>query len=117
MKNSIKKQITLAVVVSQMFLATLLTLAIVLYSRAQLLAGFDVMLEGRANSAFALIRDSEEVSGALLFDDQQLRVPSNDLLELWDDHDSLIWRSKNWQGAPSRALTSASPAFGLKLGQ
>ena len=116
MKNSIKKQIILAVVVSQMLLATLLTLAIVLYSRTQLLAGFDVMLQGRADSVFAVIHDSEEVSGTLFLDSQQLRLPNNDLLELWDDHGSLIWRSKNWQGAPANTLTSVSPTFGLKLG-
>ena len=116
MKNSIKKQIILAVVVSQLLLTTLLTLAIVFYSRAQLLAGFDVMLEGRADSVFAVVHDSEEVSGALLLDDQQLRLPGNDLVELWDEHGGLIWRSRNWQGAPASALTSASPAFRLKLG-
>lgn len=116
MKNSIKRQIILAVVISQLLLATLLTVVIVLYSRSQLLTGFDVMLEGRADSVFAVIHDSEEVSGTLLLDSKQLRLPNNDLLELWDDHGDLIWRSKNWRGAPANAFASASHTFRLKIG-
>jgi hypothetical protein len=58
MKDSLRKQIIAAVLVSQVLLAMGLTLAIVLYSRVQLLAGFDIMLEGRADSVLAVIHDS-----------------------------------------------------------
>jgi len=43
MKNSIRNQIIVAVLVSQVALAIGLHIAVVLYSRAQLLAGFDIM--------------------------------------------------------------------------
>jgi len=60
MKHSIRNQIIVAVLVSQLLLAMALTLAVVLYSRAQLLAGFNIMLEGRADSILAVIHDSED---------------------------------------------------------
>jgi signal transduction histidine kinase len=117
MKDSLRKQIITAVLVSQLLLALGLTLAIVLYSRAQLLAGFDVMLEGRADSVLAVIHDSEDASQTLILDHQRLNVPASDLIEVWDENGSLIWRSKNWLGAPATVIGSASPTFGLTRGQ
>jgi signal transduction histidine kinase len=116
MKKSIKNQIIVAVLVSQIVLAMGLTLAVVLYSRAQLLAGFDVMLEGRADSILAVIHDSEDGNQALIFDRSKLNVPGRDLFEVWDDNGKLIWRSRNWQGAPKTVLTSLSPRFELHSG-
>jgi signal transduction histidine kinase len=116
MKKSIKNQIIVAVLVSQVVLAIGLTLAVVLYSRAQLLAGFDVMLEGRADSILAVIHDSEDGNQALILDRSKLNVPGRDLFEVWDDNGTLIWRSHNWQGAPKAVLTSLSPTFELHNG-
>jgi signal transduction histidine kinase len=117
MKDSLRKQIIAAVLVSQVLLAMGLTLAIVLYSRVQLLAGFDIMLEGRADSVLAVIHDSEDASQTLILDPQQLSVPSSDFLEVWDENGGLIWRSKNWQGAPAALIASTSRTFGLTTGQ
>ena len=116
MKNSIKKQIILAVVVSQMLLATLLTLAIVLYSRTQLLAGFDVMLQGRADSVFSEVDDANEIARAVVFHADQLHIPSDDLVELWDDRGELVWRSSNWRVKPAAFLTRTSSTFTLRSG-
>jgi signal transduction histidine kinase len=113
MKDSLSKQIITAVLVSQLLLAMGLTLAIVLYSRVQLLAGFDIMLEGRADSVLAAIHDSEDASQTLILDHQRLNLLPSDLLEVWDENGGLIWRSKNWQGAPAALIPSASPTFGL----
>ena len=117
MKDSIKKQIIAAVFVSQLLLAIGLTLAIVLYSHVQLLAGFDVMLEGRADSVLAAIHDSEDNAGTLILDQERLELPSHDLIEVWDQNGSLIWRSANWQGAPASAIAARSRTFGLHTGQ
>jgi len=43
-----------------LLLAIGLTLAIVLYSRAQLLSDFSIMLAGRADSKLAVIHDAED---------------------------------------------------------
>jgi len=117
MKDSLRKQIITAVLVSQLLLAMGLTLAIVLYSRVQLLAGFDIMLEGRTDSVLAAINDSEDASQTLILDHQRLNLPASDLLEVWDEKGGLIWRSKNWQGAPAPLIASTSPTFGLTRGQ
>src|SRR6266478_3803808 len=110
MKNSIKNQIIVAVLVSQLLLAIGLTLAVVLYSRTQLLAGFDIMLEGRADSILAVIHDSEnESKPTLILDRSKVKLPGRDLFEVWDDTGKLIFRSQNWQGAPSIMMASRSP--------
>ena len=56
MTDSIRKQIIAAVLISQLVLAIGLTLAIVLYSRVQLLSAFNIILEGRADSVLAVIQ-------------------------------------------------------------
>jgi len=116
MKNSIKNQIIVAVLVSQVLLAIGLTLAVVLYSRAQLLAGFDIMLQGRADSVLAVIHDAENGTQALIFDRSKVSLPGRDLFEVWDDKGNLIWRSHNWQGTPTAVLASLSPTFELHQG-
>jgi signal transduction histidine kinase len=117
MKNSIRNQIIVAVLVSQLLLAMGLTLAVVLYSRAQLLAGFNIMLEGRADSILAVIHDSEDESQKLIFDRERVSLPSRDLFEVWDENGSLIFRSKNWQGAPAAVIASSSPTFKMNIGK
>ena len=110
-KNSIKRQLIIAVVVSQLLLAIGLTAAIVLYSRSQLLAAFDIMLEGRADEILAVIHDTEDETGTLMLDRERLSVPSDDFFEVWDEYNKLISSSKNWQGAPPSVLVSGSPIF------
>jgi signal transduction histidine kinase len=117
MKDSLRKQIITAVLVSQLLLAMGLTLAIVLYGRAQLLAGFDIMLEGRAASVLAAIHDSEDATQSLVLDHKGLNLPSDDLLEVREENGDLIWRSKNWQGPPASVIASAASTFGLSTGQ
>ena len=117
MKNSITNQIIVTVLVSQSLLAIGLTVAVVLYSRTQLLAGFDVMLAGRADSIIAVIHDSEDATQALILDRSKLTLPGRDLFEVWDDRGKLIWRSPNWQGAPASMMVSLSPTFELQQGQ
>jgi signal transduction histidine kinase len=117
MTDSIRKQIIAAVLISQLVLAIGLTLAIVLYSRVQLLSAFNIILEGRADSVLAVIHDSEDEGNRLILDRERLSVPAGDLLEAWDEKGNLIWRSGNWQGAPRAVLLSNSPTFELTTGQ
>jgi signal transduction histidine kinase len=117
MTDSIRKQIIAAVLASQLVLAIGLTLAIVLYSRVQLLSAFNIMLEGRADSVLAVIHDSEDEANALILDHERLSIPANDLLEVWGEEGNLVWRSPNWQGAPPTVLTSNSGTFELTTGQ
>jgi signal transduction histidine kinase len=116
MKGSLRKQIIVAVLISQLLLAIGLTLAIGLYSRAQLLSAFNIMLEGRADSVLAVIHDAEDESKTLILDRERLRIPAGDLLEVWDENGSLIWRSPNWTGAPAAVIASNSHTFKLDQG-
>jgi signal transduction histidine kinase len=117
MTDSIRKQIITAVLVSQLLLAIGLTLAIVLYSRVQLLSAFNIMLEGRADSVLAVIHDSEDEANSLILDRERLSIPAGDLLEVWGEEGNLIWRSRNWYGAPATVLASNSPTFEFTTGQ
>jgi signal transduction histidine kinase len=116
MKGSLRKQIIVAVLISQLLLAIGLTLAIVLYSRAQLLSDFKIMLAGRADSVLAVIHDAEDESKTLILDRERLRIPAGDLLEVWDENGSLIWRSPNWTGTPAAVIAANSPTFELDQG-
>ena len=116
MKGSLRKQIIVAVLVSQLLLAIGLTLAIVLYSRSQLLSDFKIMLAGRADSVLAVIHDAEDESKTLILDRERLSIPAGDLFEVWDENGSLIWRSPNWTGAPSALIAGNSPTFELDHG-
>ena len=113
MKSSLRKQIIVAVLVSQLLLAIGLTLAIVLYSRAQLLWDFKIMLAGRADSVLAVIHDAEDESKTLILDRGRLSIPAGDLVEVWDENGSLIWRSPNWTGAPAALIAGNSVTFEL----
>jgi signal transduction histidine kinase len=117
MKDSLRKQIITAVLISQLLLAIGLTVAIVLYSRAQLLSAFNIMLEGRANSVLAVIHDAEDDSKTLIFDRERLSIPTSDRFEVWDENGSLIWRSPNWSGAPAAVMASNLPTFELAEGR
>jgi signal transduction histidine kinase len=117
MKDSLRKQIITAVLISQLLLATGLTLAIVLYSRVQLLSTFNIMLQGRADSVLAVIHDAEDETKTLIFDRERLSIPSSDLFEVWDENGSLVWRSSNWGGAPVAVIGGNSPTFELAQGR
>lgn len=112
MKESLRKQIITPVLVSQLLLAVGLTVAIVLYSRVQLLSAFNIMLAGRADSVLALVL-VENQAKTLVLDRERLSIPSGDLLEVWDDDGALVWRSPNWNGAPPGLITANTPTFKL----
>ena len=116
MKGSLRKQIIVAVLISQLLLAIGLTLAIGLYSRAQLLSAFNIMLEGRVDSVMAAIHDAEDETKTLILDRQRLNIPAGDMLEAWDENGSLIWRSPNWSGAPHAVIAGNAPTFELAQG-
>src|SRR3984893_4139971 len=87
-----------------------------LYSRAQLLSAFNLMLEGRVDSVMAAIHDAEDETKTLILDRQRLNIPAGDMLEAWDENGSLIWRSPNWSGAPHAVIAGNAPTFELAQG-
>ena len=74
---SLARRITATVVGFQLLLAAGLTVATVMYGRAQLLAAFDEGLSGRAMSTLALVRYTETKPLDLAFD-PELLPPSKD---------------------------------------
>jgi signal transduction histidine kinase len=116
MNGSLRKQIIVAVLVSQLLLAIGLTLAIVLYSRAQLLSDFNIMLAGRVDTVLAVIHDAEDENKTLILERERLSIPASDLFEVWDENGSLISRSPNWTGAPAAVIAGNSSTFELDHG-
>lgn len=113
MKGSVRRQIIAALLISQLLLATTLTVAIVLYSRVQLLSAFDIMLEGRVDSVLATIHYAEDDSGAIVLDQDRLNLSPGDLVEVRDDTGKLVFRSENWQGVPIDVIASSARQFAL----
>jgi signal transduction histidine kinase len=74
---SLTGRIIATVIGCQLLLITGLTVAAVVYGRAQLRKAFDAALEGRAMSTLALVRYSEDHPPALMFD-MELLPPSSD---------------------------------------
>jgi signal transduction histidine kinase len=117
MKDSLRRRIIVTVLISQLLLAIGLTVAISLYSRAQLLSAFNIMLEGRADSVLAAIHDAEDETKTLVLDRQRLNIPAGDMLEVWDENGSVVWRSPNWNGPPAAVIAGKSPTFELAQGR
>ena len=111
---SITRRIIVTVLVGQLLLTAGLTLAAVLYARAELGSAFDSTLRGRATATLALVRYSESQPPGLLFDASLLPPPSDlvhrDVFEIRDSGGNLIARSQGSAEIPGEA-TQGPGAF------
>ncbi len=82
----------------QLLLTAALTLASVLYARAELRRAFDAALQGRAMSALALVRYTESGPQDVTFDPTLLSPSSDavhkDIFEIWKANGQLVARSQ-----------------------
>jgi signal transduction histidine kinase len=69
------------------------------YERHMHFRAFDVMLHGRADSILGAVQDAEDSGDNLMLDKDDLKIPPEDIYEVWDEGGHLLGRSANWQGA------------------
>jgi len=102
---SLTWRIILSVLACQLLLAAGLALTAVRAARRELFTAFDASLQGRAMSALALVRYSEDKPPTLIFDAALLPPPldarHHDLYEILTSDGRVLASAKDWDRPPS----------------
>jgi signal transduction histidine kinase len=69
------------------------------YERHADFRAFEILLHGRADSVMGAVQDAEDAGDNLMLDQGDLRLPPDDVYEVYDEQGRLLGRSSNWQGA------------------
>jgi signal transduction histidine kinase len=69
------------------------------YERHAHFRAFDVMLHGRADTVLGAVQDAEDAADNVMLDTADLRLPAEDVYEVYDERGQLLGRSPNWQGS------------------
>jgi signal transduction histidine kinase len=68
------------------------------YERHAHFRAFDVMLQGRADSVLGAVEDADDADDNVLLNQSDIRVPPDDIYEVFESNGRLLGRSPNWQG-------------------
>lgn len=110
-RNSIAFRLIAAVLAVE-FLSSLAVIFLSLgYERHTHFIAFDIMLRGRADSLLVAVQDSEDPQADVLFNQNGLRLPPDDVYEVYDQNGRLLGRSSNWQGTPEAAWNDPTDGF------
>ena len=108
------------VVACQLLLTAGLTIAAVVYARAELRASFDAALEGRATGVLALVRYTESNPPGLLFDRSLLPPPSSnaqrDLFEIRGPDGGLVAQSGSAEDIPDNVVQAGAAFANFAIG-
>ena len=85
------------------------------YERHAHFRAFDVMLHGRADSVLGAVQDAEDTEDNVMLDKADLRLPPEDVYEVYDERGRLLGRSPNWQGTGEGFTTDAKDSFLLRI--
>lgn len=69
------------------------------YERHSHFRAFEILIHGRADSVMGAVQDAEDAADSLMLDQGDLRLPPDDVYEVYDEQGRLLGRSANWQGA------------------
>ena len=81
------------------------------YERHAHFRAFDVMLHGRADSVLGAVQDAEDVQDNVMLDTADLRLPPEDIYEVYDERGRLLGRSANWSGSGEGYSIAAKDGF------
>jgi signal transduction histidine kinase len=101
-RRSLQHRLFAVLLLSQLLLTTLLTLAAIAYSRQSLISAFDAELAGRALALAALVHYPEDGRRLLIFDEDRLSMflrSAADVCDIRTAH-GVIYRSPGWQDLP-----------------
>jgi signal transduction histidine kinase len=69
------------------------------YERHAHFRAFDIMLHGRADSVLGAVQDAEDAQDNVMLDTLDLRLPADEVYEVYDERGRLLGRSPNWTGS------------------
>ena len=107
--RSIALRLIAAVLAVELVSSVLVVLLALGYERHAHFRAFDIMLRGRADSVLGAVQDAEDAADNVMLDKADLRLPDEDIYEVYDGSGRLLGRSPNWQGA---AALSSEPLRG-----
>jgi signal transduction histidine kinase len=112
---SITRRVVLMVLLCELVLTGVMSVAAVLYMRHQQLLSFEVMLRGRADSVFGAVGDADDENDSLVLDTHAFDLPKHDVYEVVEDKGPLLGRSYNWQGMPAETSVSKDGSFSFEM--
>ncbi len=98
-RRSIAFRLIAAVLAVELVSSVLVVLLAWGYERHAHFRSFDIMLRGRADSVLGAVQDAEDTADNVMLDKADLRLPPDDIYEVFDGGGRLLGRSPNWQGA------------------
>jgi signal transduction histidine kinase len=110
-RRSIAFRLIAAVLAVELVSSVLVVLLALGYERHAHFRSFDVMLRGRADSVLGAVQDAEDAADNVMLDQADLRVPPEDIYEVYDGSGRLLGRSPNWQGASATPLKEDRNGF------
>ncbi|MGB6689868.1 MAG: HAMP domain-containing sensor histidine kinase [Terracidiphilus sp.] len=109
--RSIAFRLIAAVLAVELVSSVLVVLLALGYERHAHFRAFDIMLRGRADSVLGAVQDAEDVADNVMLDKADLRVPDEDIYEVYDGSGRLLGRSPNWQGAAAASSTPLATGY------
>jgi signal transduction histidine kinase len=111
--GSIAFRLIAAVLAVELVSSVLVALLALGYERHAHFRAFDIMLRGRADSVLGAVQDAEDEADNVMLDKADLRVPVEDIYEVYDGSGRLLGRSTNWQGAAAASSTPLASGYSL----
>ena len=103
-RRSIAFRLIAAVLAVELVSSVLVVLLAWGYERHSHFRAFDIMLRGRADSVLGAVQDAEDAADNVMLDQADLRLPPEDVYEVYDVSGRLLGRSPNWQGVAATTL-------------
>jgi signal transduction histidine kinase len=116
LRRSIAFRLIVAVLAVELLSAVLVVALSFGYERHIHFRAFDVMLHGRADSILGAVQDAEDPDDHVMLDQNDLRVPPEDIYEVWDEEGKLLGRSPNWPGTANAKTTETGAEKGRPPG-
>ncbi|HXR37958.1 MAG TPA: ATP-binding protein [Terracidiphilus sp.] len=95
--RSIAFRLIVAVLAVELLSSILVVVLSFGYERHIHFRAFDIMLHGRADSILGAVQDANDPEDNVMLNQADLRIPPEDIYEVWDANGRLLGRSSNWQ--------------------
>jgi signal transduction histidine kinase len=79
------------------------------YERHIHFEAFEATLRGRADTVIGAVQDAEDPADNIMLDREDLRLPREDIYEVYDEHDRVLGLSPNWQGMAIPSIDTGRP--------
>jgi signal transduction histidine kinase len=109
--RSIAFRLIAAVLAVELVSSVLVVLLALGYERHAHFRTFDIMLRGRADSVLGAVQDAEDEADNVMLDKADLRVPDEDIYEVYDGSGRLLGRSTNWLGVAAASSNPVAVGF------